>query len=115
MRAHAKLDSIVTVVDAKHLTARLDDSHETAEQIAFADTIFINKIDLVPTDALAQIELRIRSINPTAVIHRTERCVVPIDDLLHRAPSISIAFSRSSRTSLEKTTISMTTRSPASR
>ena len=41
VRARAKLDSIVTVVDAKHLAARLEDSHETAEQIAFADTILV--------------------------------------------------------------------------
>src|ERR1700761_391616 len=82
VRAKAKLDSIVTVVDAKHLAARLEDSHETAEQIAFADTILINKVDLVSADELAQIEARIRALNPTAVIHRTERCLVPIDDLL---------------------------------
>jgi G3E family GTPase len=37
VRARAKLDSIVTVVDAKHLAARLEDSHEAAEQIAFAE------------------------------------------------------------------------------
>jgi G3E family GTPase len=82
VRAKAKLDSIVTVVDAKHLALRLEDSHETAEQIAFADTILINKVDLVSADELAQIESRIRALNPTAVLHRTERCLVPIDDLL---------------------------------
>jgi G3E family GTPase len=54
VRAKAKLDSIVTVVDAKHLAARLEDSHETVEQIAFADTILINKLDLVSADELAQ-------------------------------------------------------------
>ena len=45
-RAH-RLDAIVTVVDAKHLPARLDDSHEADEQIAFADIIVLNKMDLV--------------------------------------------------------------------
>jgi G3E family GTPase len=47
VRARAKLDSIVTVVDVKQLAARPEDSHETTEQIAFADTILINKVDLV--------------------------------------------------------------------
>jgi G3E family GTPase len=75
VRARAKLDSIVTVVDAKHLAARLEDSHETAEQIAFADTILVNKVDLVAADELAQIESRIRALNPTTVnpSHRTLR------------------------------------------
>ena len=44
VRAVAKLDSIVTVVDAKNVLARLDDSHEAAEQIAFADVILLNKV-----------------------------------------------------------------------
>jgi G3E family GTPase len=84
VRRRAKLDSIVTVVDAKHLAARLDDSHEAAEQIAFADTILLNKTDLVDAAELAQVEARIRAINPTALIHRTERCSLAIDRILDR-------------------------------
>jgi G3E family GTPase len=84
VRERAKLDSIVTVVDAKNLMARLDDSHEAAEQVAFADTILLNKTDLVPVDELARVEARIRAINPTATIHRTERCVLPVDAVLGR-------------------------------
>ena len=84
VRQRARLDSIVTVVDAKNLMARLDDSHEAAEQVAFADTILLNKTDLVPSDELARVEARIRAINPTAVIHHTERCAVPVDAVLGR-------------------------------
>ena len=43
VRAKTRLDAIVTVVDAKHLPARLQDSHEAADQIAFADVIVLNK------------------------------------------------------------------------
>src|ERR1700746_3822247 len=71
VRAKAKLDSIVTVVDAKHLATRLQDSHEAAEQIAFADTILVNKVDLVTADELAQIDTRIRARNTPAEIHVT--------------------------------------------
>jgi G3E family GTPase len=85
VRARARLDSIVTVVDAMHLAARLADSHEAAEQIAFADTILLNKADLVSADALAEIESRIRAMNPTAVIHRTTRCALPITEVLERS------------------------------
>lgn len=84
VRAVAKLDSIVTVVDAKNVLARLDDSHEAAEQIAFADVILLNKADLVPADELMALESRLRAINPTAVIHHTERCVISPSEILDR-------------------------------
>jgi G3E family GTPase len=84
VRSVAKLDSIVTVVDAKNVVARLDDSHEAAEQIAFADIILLNKSDLVPADELAALEARLRAINPTAIIHRTERCAIAPTEILDR-------------------------------
>jgi len=84
VRSVARLDSIVTVVDAKNVVARLDDSHEAAEQIAFADVILLNKGDLVAADELATLEARLRAINPTAIIHRTERCAVPPTEILDR-------------------------------
>jgi G3E family GTPase len=59
-----KLDAIVTVVDAKHLPARLTDSNEAQEQIAFADIIVLNKMDLVTEAEAAEVEKRIRAINP---------------------------------------------------
>ena len=72
------------MVDARHVVQRLEDSHEALEQIAFADTVLLNKMDLVPADELAQVETRIRSINPTAVIRRSERCEVGLDEVLGR-------------------------------
>ncbi|HYZ22944.1 MAG TPA: GTP-binding protein [Rhodopila sp.] len=84
VRAVARLDSIVTVVDAKNVLARLADSHEAAEQIAFADVILLNKSDLVPAGELTALEERLRAINPTAVIRRTERCAVAPTEILDR-------------------------------
>jgi G3E family GTPase len=84
VRERAKLDSIVTVVDAKNFLQRLDDSHEAAEQVAFADIILLNKVDLVPPAELAAVEARIRSLNPMANIHRTDHCGLPVDQLLDR-------------------------------
>ena len=69
----------MTVVDAKHLPQRLEDSHEAADQIAFADVIVLNKTDLVTPEELAAVEDKIRAINRFAVIHRTERAALPID------------------------------------
>ncbi len=84
VREQARLDSIVTVVDAKNFLQRLDDSHEAAEQVAFADIILLNKVDLVSSQALAEIEGRIQAMNPMARIHRTDHCVMPVDQLLDR-------------------------------
>jgi len=84
VRAKSRLDAVVAVVDAKHLTARLADAPEAEDQIGFADVILLNKTDLVSEDELAAIEGRIWAINPHAVIHRTERCTVPLDRVLDR-------------------------------
>jgi G3E family GTPase len=80
----AKLDAVVTVVDAKWLTDRLKDAPEAKNQIAFADVIVLNKIDLVSPEELAEVEARIRAINPYARIHRTKNCQVPIAEVLDR-------------------------------
>ena len=58
------------------------DSHEAEEQIAFADVILLNKTDLVSTDELKKVEGTIRGINRFAKIVRTERCQVPLDQVL---------------------------------
>ena len=84
VRAKARLDAIVTVVDAKNLFARLDDSAEAAAQIAFADVIVLNKTDLVSPEELEAVETRIRAINRFARIHRAQRGNVPIAELLDR-------------------------------
>ena len=76
------LDAVVTVVDAKWLKDRLKDAPEAKNQIAFADVVVLNKIDLVTPDELRDVELRIRAINPFARIHRTERCAVPLDAVM---------------------------------
>jgi G3E family GTPase len=84
VRTCSRLDAIVTVVDAKHLLARLDDSHEAEEQVAFADMIVLNKTDLVTPDELDTVEARIRTINRSARILRAEKADVPIAELLDR-------------------------------
>jgi G3E family GTPase len=84
VRAKAKLDSVTTVVDAKHILLRLSDSREAKEQIAFADQIVLNKTDLVSESDLKLIEARIRRLNPLAPIHRAERAGVPLEAILGR-------------------------------
>ena len=82
--AKSRLDAVVSVADAKWLSARLKDAPEAKNQIAFADVIILNKTDLVSADELAEVEGRIRAINPYATLHRTQRCAVPLDAVLGR-------------------------------
>jgi G3E family GTPase len=84
VRAKTQLDSVTTVVDAKHLPLRLADSKEAAEQIAFADQIVLNKTDLVTEEELRSVEASIRRLNPLAPIHRAERSNVALDLVLGR-------------------------------
>ncbi len=82
VKARTRLDAIVTVVDAKHVLARLADSSEALEQIAFADVIVLNKLDLVTPEELALVEARLRSINRFSTIHHATRADIPADKLL---------------------------------
>jgi G3E family GTPase len=84
VQKHARLDAVVTVADAKWLSDRLRDAPEAKNQIAFADVIVLNKTDLVSKPELAEVEARIRAINPYAKLHRTERCQVALEDVLER-------------------------------
>ena len=79
-----RLDSVVTVVDAKHVHDRLKDSHEAEDQIAFADVLLLNKTDAVDAAGLAEVEKTLRRLNPFARIHRTTRCDVALDQILDR-------------------------------
>jgi len=77
-----KLDAIVTVADAVHLSSQLVDHHEAEEQIAFADVILLNKIELVEKGDLDKVNNRIRKINPFAKIIKTTRCDAPLNQIV---------------------------------
>ena len=62
------LDSILTLVDAKHAQTQLDDRQEARRQIGFADQIFLSKADLVEPAAIAELIHRIKHMNPRAPI-----------------------------------------------
>lgn len=86
-----KLDSVITVVDAKYIQDRLAEKkpegveNEAVEQVVFADRILLNKVDLLVDDPkrLDDIEKELKVLNPAAVIHRTERGVLDPKILLN--------------------------------
>src|SRR6266478_9221275 len=77
LRSSVDLDAIVTVVDAKHIIEQLH-NEEAREQIAFADAILVNKIDLVPDREVEELIRLIRSLNPLARIYRTTSCNIDL-------------------------------------
>ena len=84
VRAKAKLDAVIALVDAKHFPLRLNDAPEAEDQVAFADVVIINKTDLVDADELEKVRATVRKINPHAVIHTAERSATALDQVLDR-------------------------------
>jgi G3E family GTPase len=84
VQERARLDAVVTVADAKWLADRLKDAPEAKNQIAFADVIILNKMDLVSEAEAREVEARIRAINPYAKLHKTSRAQVPLEAVLAR-------------------------------
>lgn len=76
-----KLDGIVTLVDAVHILEQLGSTEEAAQQIAYADRIILNKEDLLDQEisktTAAQVENKIRELNPSAPILRTSFSRIP--------------------------------------
>jgi G3E family GTPase len=76
------LDSILTVVDAKHASRQLDEFHEAQEQVGFADRILLSKTDLVSEEDVQQLSARIRRMNPRAPVKKVHFGDAPIADVL---------------------------------
>jgi G3E family GTPase len=72
------LDSILTLVDAKHAEGQLDARQEARRQVGFADQIFISKTDLVPAAEVDALSHRLKHMNPRAPHHRVHFGEVPI-------------------------------------
>ncbi len=78
------LDSILTLVDAKHAQTQLDERLEARRQIGFADQIFISKTDLVTKDEVDDLMHRLKHMNPRApqkAVHFGEVAIADVFDL----------------------------------
>ena len=81
LRSSTELDAVVTVVDARHIYQQLD-NEQAREQIAFADIIILNTIDLVSERGLDSVVRRLRSLNPLARIYWATQCDVDLQHVL---------------------------------
>jgi G3E family GTPase len=75
------LDSILTLVDAKHAQTQLDTRQEARRQIGFADQIFISKSDLVDEASVSDLTHRIKHMNPRAPQRKVHFGEVPISEV----------------------------------
>ena len=76
------LDSIITLVDAKHAPKQLDDFHEAQEQVGFADRILLSKTDLAKEEETELLIKRIKRMNPRAPIKKVHFGDTPLEEVL---------------------------------
>jgi G3E family GTPase len=76
------LDSVITVVDAKHAPKQLDEFEEAQEQVGFADRILLSKTDLVSDADAETLKRRLGQMNPRAPMKPVHFGQTPIDDIL---------------------------------
>ncbi|KAJ3673112.1 hypothetical protein LUZ60_006486 [Juncus effusus] len=94
LESEIRLDSIITVVDTKNLKLQIDRNSDSGSfpeaflQIAFADVVILNKIDLISqeseTKELDDLKMKISNINSLASVICTVRCKVDLDELFNR-------------------------------
>ena len=78
------LDSVITLVDAKHAAQQLNDRQEARRQVGFADQIFISKTDLVDAAEVDALQHRLKHMNPRApqkAVHFGEVAIKEVFDL----------------------------------
>jgi G3E family GTPase len=76
------LDSIITLVDAKHAPKQLDEFHEAQEQVGFADRILLSKTDLTAEEETQKLIQRLKRMNPRAPIKKVHFGDAPIAEVL---------------------------------
>jgi len=81
IRKEFTLAGVVAVVDAKYVAQRLEESAEAYEQIAFADLIVLNKIDLSTPENLDETEQQIRRLNKVATIERAKNSEIDLSKI----------------------------------
>lgn len=85
---HYHIDSIICLADCKHLKQHLDERkpngsvNEAQQQVAFADKILLNKVDLVTEEEKELLKLRLATINKSATIIETTKSRAPLDQII---------------------------------
>jgi len=78
---HFRIDGVITVVDAKHGHATLDQHAEAQNQVGFADRILLSKTDLVEPQEVASLRERLVRMNPRAPIKNVHMGQIPVTEV----------------------------------
>jgi G3E family GTPase len=81
IRSQFTLAGVITVVDAKYISMRLEESAEACEQVAFADLIVLNKTDLATPEKLDETESQLARLNKVAKIYRTKNSEIELSTI----------------------------------
>lgn len=82
IRRDFELRAVVTVVDGMHMEQQLAANHEALDQVACADTLLLNKTDLITPEEAESLAARLADLNPTARVNPTRNADVDIGELL---------------------------------
>lgn len=82
LQRYARLDSIVTVVDAEQILSQMKADDVAVDQVAMADFVLLNKTDLVHEAGLEIVEAKVRQLNPQARILRSTQSRVNLSEML---------------------------------
>jgi G3E family GTPase len=77
-----RLDAVVTVIDAVHGSAALDEHHEAQEQVGFADRLLLSKLDLADPGQVQSLRQRLQRMNPRALVRELHFGQVALDEVL---------------------------------
>ena len=83
VRAVFETDGLITVVDARNFFATLEQNSETALQLAYCNTVVLNKADLADTELLEDVENAVQQLSPLAQVVITTRSSAPLEKLLN--------------------------------
>lgn len=84
LQDYYQLDGVITLIDAKHVGQHLDDdTDEVLAQVAFADRLIVNKVDLVSEDEKQVLKRRLQSMNTMAQLYEATMADAPIAELLN--------------------------------
>ena len=92
MRKYFRDPHVICIADARNIQEQLELSETAGSQLAFADVIYLNKVDLIEEKEVEQISLTLKKMNPLAKIHRGNQTNIPVKELIKKESILRLPF-----------------------